>query len=98
MKIDLSLSNTDLYNGCEVEIVGGRANLKTPIAVAVEIVGSNINRIVSEIPRSDRNEVILTGPMAVWSYLVVFHAVVHAFTSVSYDDGRSEAVVISRHG
>jgi hypothetical protein len=36
--------------------------------------------------------------MAVWSYLVVFHAIVHAFSEVKYNDGRSDDVVIARHG
>lgn len=98
MKIDLSLSNELLYKGCNVEVVAGRANLTTPISEAVEIVGANIAALVNAIPANERQQVVLTGPMAVWSYLVVFHAVVHAFREVVYDDGRSGAVVVARHG
>jgi hypothetical protein len=97
MVIDLSLSSS-LYKGCTIETVGGRLNLVTPPAEAVEIVGANIARVISEIPREDRQSVVLTGPMAVWSYLVVFHAVVHAFTAVYYDDGRSGPLLIAKHG
>jgi len=94
--VDLSLNNTELYAGCEIEIVAGRANLKTPVAEAVELVGANISKWVSD--RDVRETVTLTGPMAVWSYLVVFHAVVHAFREVQYNDGRNGSVVVARHG
>jgi hypothetical protein len=98
MVIDLSLTNNDLYAGCEVELVAGRFNLTTPVSQAIEIVGTNIGNMIATIPQADRNSVTLTGPMAVWSYLIVFHAVVHAFAEVKYNDGRSDDVVIARHG
>ena len=96
MRIDMSLSNTRLYAGCEIEEVAGRANLTTPVGEAVHLVGRNIASIIEEA--EDRDEVVLTGPMAVWAYLVVFHAVVHRFRRVLYDDGRSGAVVVAAHG
>ena len=94
--INLGLVNGDLYNGCKIEEVAGRLNLVTPVEEAVNIVGKNIATIVAEA--ADRNEVVLTGPMAVWSYLVVFHAVVHAFRQVYYDDGRGNKVLVAAHG
>ena len=96
--IDLSLNNNVLYADCAVEEVAGRLNLKTPVAEAVNTVGRNIEAIVAAIPAEEREDVTLTGPMAVWSYLVVFHAVVHRFRHVYYDDGRSGAVLIAAHG
>ena len=42
--------------------------------------------------------VVLTGPMAVWAYLIVFHSVVHLVREVVYDDGRNPPVVVARHG
>ena len=98
MKIDLSLNNKELYKGCEIEEVAGRLNLKTSVKDAVTVVGRNINTIVDALPSTDRTEVTLTGAMAVWSYLIVFHAVVHKFGKVYYDDGRSGAVVVAAHG
>jgi hypothetical protein len=98
MKIDLSLTNADLYKDCEIEEVAGRLNLKTPVADAVNVVGRNVAAIIEGTPAADRDEVTLTGPMAVWAYLIVFHAVVHKFDKVLYDDGRSGAVVIAAHG
>lgn len=96
--IDLSLKNAALYEGCEIEEVAGRLNLTTPVAEAANIVGRNVNKLVAEVPQAERDEVELTGPMAVWAYLVVFHAVVHTFRHVTYNDGRSGAVVVAAHG
>lgn len=98
MKLDLSLSNAELYKGCEIEMVAGRANLKTPVPEAVQIVGTNINDMVKNIEPEDRDEVTLTGAMAVWSYLICFHAVVHAFRHVYYDDGKGNKVLVAAHG
>lgn len=97
--INLSLTNSALlYEGCVIEEVAGRLNLTTSVADAVNIVGRNINIICEAIPSTDRDEVTLTGPMAVWSYLIVFHAVVHRFRRVYYDDGRSGPVLVAAHG
>jgi hypothetical protein len=98
MTIDLSLKNQALYKGCQIQEVAGKLNLVTPWEpTAKDIVGRNINEIVQAVPREERGEVVLTGPMAVWSYLVVFHAVVHVFTRVYYDDGKSRGLVAA-HG
>jgi hypothetical protein len=91
--VDLSLKNEQLYKGCSIEEVAGRLNLTTPIAEAISIVGKNANEM-----GFDSEEVVLTGPMAVWSYLIVFHACVHKTRVVKYDDGRSGAVVVAKHG
>ena len=93
--INLSLQNGDLYAGCAIEEVAGRQNLTTPVGEAVNIVGKNIAAMVQA--DTERDEVVLTGPMAVWAYLVVFHAVVHAYRRVYYSDGRNETLVAA-HG
>lgn len=98
MKIDLSLSNGELYAGCSIEEVAGRLNLRTPPAEAVNIVGRNVAALVRAVPAGHRAEVTLTGPMAVWAYLIVFHAVVHSFGRVYYDDGRSGPLLVAAHG
>ena len=91
--IDLSLKNAALYEGCNIEEVAGRLNLATPINKAVNIVGKNLTKM-----NLSGEEVTLTGPMAVWAYLITFHAVVHRFRRVYYDDGRSGPVLIAAHG
>ena len=98
MIIDLSLANTSLYRGCSIEQVAGRANLKTPVPEAVGIVGRNIAIMMAATTPAERAEIVLTGPMAVWAYLVVFHAVVHLTSKITYDDGRSGRVVVAAHG
>lgn len=91
--INLGLNNSELYSGCQIESVAGRLNLTTPVVEAIDIVGKNIAAMAI-----DPEEVILTGPMAVWSYLVVFHAVVHRTRRVQYDDGRGNRVLVAAHG
>jgi len=98
MMIDLGLKNSALYAGCEIEEVAGRLNLTTSVAEAVNIVGRNILTIIDSAPAENRQEVVLTGPMAVWTYLVVFHQIVHRFSAVYYDDGRNGPVLIAKHG
>ena len=97
MVIDLSLRNEALYKGCLVEEIAGRLTLRTPIAEAVTLVGRNIAAIIQDVPPESRDSVTLTGPMAVWAYLIVFHEVVHTFSEVQYSDGRN-VVVLARHG
>lgn len=96
-KINLGLSNQELYSGCSIVEVGGRLALKTSPAEASNIVGRNAAAIIEVTPASERDEVILTGPMAVWAYLVVFHQVVHKFRKVIYDDGRGGVVLVAQH-
>ncbi len=95
--IDLGLKNADLYKGCEIKEIAGRDTLVTPVSEAKNIVGRNAKAIVEAIPSSERQEVVLTGPMAVWSYLVVFHQVLHCFGKVYYDDGRSGPELLAQH-
>ena len=89
----MSLKNTDLYKGCEINEVAGRLNLATPVEKAVNIVGANVADMMLH-----GKEITLTGPMAVWAYLIVFHAVVHTFNKVYYDDGRNDRVLVAAHG
>lgn len=95
MIMNLGLENAVLYEGCERKEVGGRLTLTTPVSEAVNIVGRNAGKIVEKM--EERSEITLTGPMAVWAYLVVFHQVVHRFGRVYYDDGKSGKVLIAQH-
>ena len=76
-----------------MEEVAGRLNLANPIKDAVNIIGHNLNNM-----NLHGDEITLTGAMAVWSYMVVFHAVVHRFNKVWYNDGRNESILIAAHG
>lgn len=94
-EINLGLGNSQLYAGCEIGEVGGRETLLTDPAEAANIIGRNAAQLIEKA--EDRTEVVLTGPMAVWAYLVVFHQVVHRFGKVVYDDGRGHRVLIAQH-
>jgi hypothetical protein len=95
MIINLSLTNSTLYKGCRIEEIGGRLSLITDPATAANIIGRNVAATIEA--ETDRASVTLTGPMAVWAYLIIFHLVVHKFGQVWYDDGRSGAVQIAQH-
>jgi hypothetical protein len=100
LEINMSLANAELYQGLQIEEVGGRSNLKIEdAATAANIVGRNAQKMVdahfNEGGSSDT--VILSGPMAMWSYLLVFHSVVHRFKEIRYHDGKLTWIV-ARHG
>ena len=95
--IDLGLTNAELYEGCKIGEVGGRLTLFTDPTTASNIIGRNAQKLVDATPKKNRKKLTLTGPMAVWAYLIVFHIVVHKFNEVWYDDGRSNLVLISKH-
>jgi len=94
--INLGLANKALYEGCEITVVAGRDVLTTPVAEAIHLVGKNAAKMVAA--DSNRDEVILTGAMAVWAYMIVFHEVVHRYRRVWYDDGKGNPVLIAAHG
>jgi len=92
----MSLTNKTLWAGCKIIEVGGRENLVTPHEEAIKIIGANVREML--LHATNYEEVTLTGPMAIWSYLVVFHLVVHKFVRVYYDDGRGSKILIAQHG
>jgi len=96
MKLDISLDNDELYDGCAITVCAGQKSLATPVVKAIEIVGRNIEYMLRF--SRERESITLTGPMAVWAYLVVFHSVLHKVNSVYYDDGRSGVVLVAQHG
>lgn len=91
--IDLSLKNTALYEGCEIVEEAGRLTLKTPPAKAIGHIGRNLQDM-----DLGGEAVTLTGPMAVFAYLVVFRHVANRFQKVYYHDGRSEPLLIASNG
>ena len=96
VRIDMGLTNETLWAGCKIVQIGGRANLVTAPKIAMEIMAANLNKSIALA--TDRSEVTLTGPMAVWAYLVAFHLVVHKFTKIYYDDGKSGPLLVAQHG
>ena len=95
--LNLGLDNEDLYQDCEMTEVGGRLTLTTPVQEASNLVGRNVTQLVEDLALEERNEITLSGPMAVWAYLIVFHVIVHRFRKVYYEDGRNERILIAQH-
>lgn len=96
LRIDLGLGS-DVYKGCEIEEVGGRPTFTTEPTEAAIIISRNTLAIIEATPADQRDEVVLTCPMTVWAYLIVFHQVVHKFRKVVYDDGRGGRVLVAQH-
>lgn len=95
---DLSLNNSQLYEGCEIQEVAGRLALITPVRDALQIIGRNAKAIVDGLVSDGVEEITLSGSMAIWAYLVVFHTAVHRFRRVYYDDGKANGkVLIAAH-
>lgn len=96
--LDISLTNQALYADCAIAEVAGRLALMTPVAEAVNIVGRNAKKIVDKLVADGVEELTLSGAMAIWAYLVIFHIVVHRFRRVYYDDGKPNGkVLIAAH-
>lgn len=93
MTLDLSLSNVALYGGLDIRLLAGKLTLVTPPVEAIPVIASNLAKV--EI---DPEEVTLTGGMAIWVYLVVFHLLHGRTRRVSYDDGRGTSVLVAAHG
>lgn len=94
---DLGLNNANLYNGCEITEVGGRLTLVTKPELAANILGRNTLKEIEATPVEQRAVCEITGAMAVWAYLVVFHHIVHKFGEVWYNDGRGNRVLVAKH-
>lgn len=93
MILRLSLDNEDLYRGLQVAVDAGRLNLRTPPEEAIPVITGNLARM--EI---DPAEVVLTGSMAIWAYLVVFHFLHGRTGQIWYEDGRGHRILVAAHG
>lgn len=93
MTLDLSLHHEALYSGLDVAREAGKLNLRTPPEAAIAAITANLDRIAI-----DPDEVILTGGMAIWAYLVVFHYLHGRTKRIYYQDGIGNRVLVAAHG
>ncbi len=93
MILRLSLDNDALYRGLDIVVDAGKRNLRTSAAEAIPVMVANLEQM-----DVDRDEVVLTGGMAIWAYLVVFHALHGRTRRIVYEDGRGERIVVAAHG
>lgn len=93
MILDLSLANEALYRGLSIDILAGKRTLTTPPENVIPVMMENLSRMPI-----DPQEVTLTGGMAIWSYLVVFHYLHGKTKRVYYQDGMGNRVLVAAHG
>jgi len=93
MILDLSLDNAALYSGLDVRLEAGKPNLRTAPGDAIPAVTANLGRLMI-----DPDEVILTGSMAIWAYLVVVHYLHGRTRRIYYEDGIGNRVLVAAHG
>jgi hypothetical protein len=93
MILSLALDNEALYGGLDIAVDAGKLNLRTPPEEAISVIGRNLERM--EI---DPAEVVLTGGMAIWAYLVVFHALHGRTRRIWYEDGSGRRILVAAHG
>jgi hypothetical protein len=93
MILDLSLDNAVLYSGLDVRVEAGKPNLRTPPDAAIAAMTANLERM-----KIDPDEVVLTGGMAIWAYLAVFHYLHGRTRRIYYADGVGNRVLVAAHG
>lgn len=93
MILRLSLDNEELYRGLEIAVEAGRPNLRTAPDDAIPVMTANLERMAI-----DPSEVVLTGSMAIWAYLVVFHYLHGRTSRIWYEDGQGRRILVAAHG
>jgi len=93
MILSLSLDNDALYAGLDIAVEAGKMNLRTPPEEAITVLLRNLATMAI-----DPAEVVLTGSMAIWAYLAVFHALHGRTRRISYQDGVGRKILVAAHG
>jgi hypothetical protein len=76
-----------------VQLLAGKATLMTPAEAAIPIIATNLAAL-----DIDPEEIVLTGRMAIWAYLVVFHLLHGRTRRIYYQDGRGDRLLVAAHG
>ena len=93
MILPLSLDNDAVYRGLDIAVDAGKMNLRNPPEEAITIMLANLAAM-----EVDPEEVVLTGSMAIWAYLAVFHALHGRTRRISYRDGVGRTILVAAHG
>ena len=93
MILSLALDNEALYCGLDIAVEAGKLNLRTPPDEAIAVMAGNIGAMAI-----DPEEVVLTGGMAIWAYLAVFHAIHGRTCRIWYEDGVGRRILVAAHG
>jgi len=93
MILSLSLDNEALYRGLDIVTEAGKRNLRTPPDQAISVIARNLKAMTI-----DPGEVVLTGGMAIWAYLAVFHSLHGRTRRIWYQDGLGQRILVAAHG
>lgn len=93
MVLSLALDNEVLYRGLDVGIDAGKRNLRGRPEAAIDAIGANLAAMAI-----DPEEVVLTGAMAIWAYLAVFHLLHGRTRRIWYQDGLGQRILVAAHG
>jgi hypothetical protein len=91
--IDLSLQNKALYEGCNIERLAGKLTLLSTPDETIEIMGQNLSKM-----NMDSDLVTISGGMAIWAYLIVFHFLHGKTKRIYYVDGKGTRILVGAHG
>lgn len=97
MILDLSLANDVLYEGLERPLLAGKPTLTAAPEDAMAVLYRNLVGM-EKAGLLDREEIVLTGGMAIWAFLAVFHFLHGKTKRVYYEDGRGQKVLVAAHG
>ena len=97
MILDLGLENDRLYDGLDRPVLAGKPTLTVAPEDAMAVMYRNLIGMEGA-GLLDREEVVLTGGMAIWAYLAVFHFLHGKTKRVYYQDGRGQKVLVAAHG
>jgi len=93
MILSLALDNDALYRGLDIAVEAGKRNLRTAPEAAIPVMVANLGAM-----DIDPAEVVLTGGMAIWAYLAVFHALHGRTRRIWYQDGLGQRILVAAHG
>jgi hypothetical protein len=97
MILSLDLNNDSLYGGLDRPILAGKRTLIVVPEEAMSVMSHNLTEM-DRVGQIDRDEVVLTGGMAIWAYLMVFHFLHGKTKRIYYQDGRGQKVLVAAHG
>ncbi len=89
---DMSLWNDALYYGCAISTNKHTRHLQTSPEDAAEIIRPNAIALLTKMKEEGDKNIILTGPMLIPIYLVVFH-VAQIFGFDIYYAGKNGKVI-----
>lgn len=90
VNFNIGLSNSALYEGCEVKESGGRLVLVSPMSVARPLIVDNAIKLYSQIPAELKGSIIIGGPISAWVHVSLAIAAMRHFQVGYFSDGKEK--------